>query len=105
MIAELVSCAAEYHTDVTGMLYRIVYSMAGRRICVLRMMYLISSIPHIAWNHFMDATKNSVKENKKALTGITLDGQEKYLWLFYFRFPHLYCKLLHFYHFLRKNLH
>lgn len=58
-----------------------------------------------AWNHFMDATKNYVKENKKALTGITLDGQEKYLWLFYFRFPHLYCKLLHFYHFLRKNLH
>lgn len=53
----------------------------------------------------MDATKHSVKENKKALTGITLDGQEKYLWLFYFRFPHLYCKLLHFYHFLRKNLH
>lgn len=53
----------------------------------------------------MDATKNSVKENKKALTGITLDGQEKYLWLFYFRFPHLYCKLLHFYYLLRKNLH
>lgn len=53
----------------------------------------------------MDATKNSVKENKKALTGITLDGQEKYLWLFYFRFPHLYFKLLHFYHFSRKNLH
>lgn len=26
MIAELVSCAAEYHTDATGMLYRIVYS-------------------------------------------------------------------------------
>ena len=26
MIAELVSCAAEYHTDVTGMLYRVVYS-------------------------------------------------------------------------------
>lgn len=26
MIAEWVSCAAEYHTDVTGMLYRIVYS-------------------------------------------------------------------------------
>lgn len=51
----------------------------------------------------MDATKNSVKENKKALTGITLDGQEKYLWLFYFRFPHLYCKLLHFYHFYVKN--
>ncbi len=53
----------------------------------------------------MDATKNSVKENKKALTCITLDGQEKYLWLFYFQFPHLYFKLLHFYHFLRKNLH
>lgn len=105
MIAELVSCAAEYHTDVTECFIALFIQMAGRRICVLRMMYLISSIPHTAWNHFMDATKNSVKENKKALTGITLDGQEKYLWLFYFRFPHLYFKLLHFYYFLRKNLH
>ena len=105
MIAELVSCAAEYHTDVTGMLYRIVYSNGWKTD-----MRIADDVPNIiysthAWNHFMDATKNSVKENKKALTGITLDGQEKYLWLFYFRFPHLYCKLLHFYYFLRKNLH
>lgn len=102
MIAELVSCAAEYHTDVTGMLYRVVYSNGWKTD-----MRIADDVPDIiysktAWNHFMDATKNYVKENKKALTGITLDGQEKYLWLFYFRFPHLYCKLLHFYHFLRK---
>lgn len=105
MIAELVSCAAEYHTDVTGMLYCVVYSNGWKTD-----MRIADDVPDIiysktAWNHFMDATKNYVKENKKALTGITLDGQEKYLWLFYFRFPHLYCKLLHFYHFLRKNLH
>ena len=105
MIAELVSCAAEYHTDVTGMLYRIVYSNGWKTD-----MRIADDVPNIIYSiHCMESfygcNKNSVKENKKALTGITLDGQEKYLWLFYFRFPHLYCQLLHFYRFLRKNLH
>lgn len=77
MIAELVSCAAEYHTDVTGMLYRVVYSNGWKTD-----MRIADDVPDIiysktAWNHFMDATKNYVKENKKALTCITLDGQEK----------------------------
>ncbi len=85
MIAELGSCAAEYHTDVTGMLYRIVYSNGWKTD-----MRIADDVPNIIYStHCMESfyrmqQKNSVKENKKALTGITLDGQEKYLWLFYF---------------------
>lgn len=105
MIAELVSCAAEYHTDVTGMLYRVVYSNGWKTD-----MRIADDVPDIIYSKncmesFYGCNKELCKRKQKALTGITLDGQEKCLWLFYFRFPHLYCKLLHFYHFLRKNLH
>lgn len=77
MIAELVPCAAEYHTDVTGMLYRIVYSNGWKTD-----MRIADDVPNIIYStHCMESfygcNKEFCKRNKKALTCITLDGQEK----------------------------
>ena len=58
MIAELVSCAAEYHTDVTGMLYRIVYSNGWKTD-----MRIADDVPNIIYStHCMESFYGCNKE-------------------------------------------
>ena len=58
MIAELVSCAAEYHTDVTGMLYRIVYSNGWKTD-----MRIADDVPNIIYStHCMESFCGCNKE-------------------------------------------
>ena len=58
MIAELVSCAAEYHTDVTGMLYRIVYSNGWKTD-----MRIADDVPNIIYStHGMESFYRCNKE-------------------------------------------
>lgn len=58
MIAELVSCAAEYHTDVTGMLYRIVYSNGWKTD-----MRIADDVPDIIYStHCMESFYGCNKE-------------------------------------------
>lgn len=53
----------------------------------------------------MNYIEEVVKENHEILSQVTLNGLQKHLWRFYFRFPHLYCKTLSTYYFLRDKLH
>ena len=70
---------------------------------------ILSSVLHLVKDNYstsqaMTYIEDVVKENRDVLSQVTLNGLQKHLWRFYFRFPHLYCKTLSAYYFLRDKL-
>lgn len=71
---------------------------------------VLTSVLHLVKDNYstsqaMNYIEGVVKENRDVLSQVTLNGLQKHLWRFYFRFPHLYCKTLSIYYFLRDKLH
>ena len=71
---------------------------------------ILSSVLHLvkedcSTSQAMNYIEEVVKENHEILSQVTLNGLQKHLWRFYFHFPHLYCKTLSTYYFLRDKLH